>query len=175
MKLMEILRDAGLDRFFKNFKEPEYLYHLTGADTIENIKLNGLQIKYSKQHKFERGIYLADSIYTASNYSFLDTNREDYYIIEIPFKNLNPRYMKPDDYEMFDLLDDEYEDYKALLDYIGIERSEINSNLHHIYTALEWKHSLFISGQLKYIRDIEPSKFSSVYSKKEVQKKLNVK
>lgn len=34
-------------------KNPNYLYHLTSSDTIENVKLNGLDIEFSKQHKFE--------------------------------------------------------------------------------------------------------------------------
>jgi len=169
--IREFLNENWIDKRFN--QNPKFLYHLTGEDTINDIKNNGLQIKYSKQHKFENGIYLADSIYTASNYSFLDVNRENYYIIEISFNNLDIEYMKPDDYEMIDLLYEEFLEYEELLNNIGIEsENEIYDNIKHIYNSLNYKHSLFICGQLLYTKDIEPSKFSRILTKQETNKFL---
>ena len=172
--LLEFLNENWIDnRYTKN---PNYLYHLTGSDTIENVKLNGLDIEFSKQHKFENGIYLADTIYTASNYSFLDVNRENYYIIEIPFQSLDVKYMKPDDYEMFDLLYEEYLDYDELLNSIGVEdKEEIFNNMKHIYNNLDYRHSLFICGQLLYTKNISPKQFSRILSKNEINKFLKKK
>jgi len=169
--MKEFLNENWIDSKFN--KNPDYLYHLTGDDTIEEIMLNGLETKYSKQHKFEMGIYLANSIYTASNYSFLDVKRENYYIIETPFRNLNVNYMKPDDYEMIDLLYEEYLDYEELLDSIGIDdKEEIYNNIKYIYNSLDYRHSLYICGQLLYTQDIPPKQFSRILSRNEVNEFL---
>ena len=70
------------DKINKDFN----FYHLSPANNIEFIEKNGLLIDRSKQHKFEKGIYLADSIYVAHQYRFLDEDINDYFIIEIPGK-----------------------------------------------------------------------------------------
>lgn len=156
-------------RFKKN---PEFLYHLTSNKTLNDIKKNGLKTASSKQHKFDKGIYLADSIYTASNYSFLDDDKSDYSIIEIPFGLLSINKMRPDDYEMLDLFEDDYADYKELLDSLGVERGEVYDNSKHIYDSLDYRYSLFVCGQLLYIDNIKPDKFSKIYSKKDAEKAM---
>jgi hypothetical protein len=144
-------------RQFDNF------YHLIPSTIINDVKENGLQIKYSKQHKFEPGIYLASSLYVAKQYSFLDEYREDYYIVEIPFNNLEEEYMKPDDYELFDLIDDEY---PQILDDLGLERTWDNQKL--VWQSINYKESLYICEQILYTKDILPSQFSNIYHKNEL-------
>lgn len=171
--IKEELDKFNFDKFFNKKilnKKPEYLYHLCPSNAINDVKINGLQIKYSKQHKFINGIYLADSLYTASNYSFLDENRNDYFIIEIPFSNLNTLYMMPDDYEVMDLLEDEKDEYIYLLNYLGIDK--VSGNEKYIWNNLDYRHSLYICGQLLYIKDIPSKLFSKIYNKEEIKKIL---
>lgn len=161
-------------KLFENwkYKNPKFLYHLTPSKNIVDVKTNGLKIEYSKQHKFVQGIYLTDDFYTASNYKFLDENHDDYFIIEIPFKNLNTEFMFPDDYELFDLLEDEYLEYEDLLSPLGIEEGEVYNNMEYIWKTLTWKDSMRICNQILYTKNIKPIDFSKIYNQKEIDKKL---
>lgn len=150
-----------------SWKPPKYLYHLTPHDYINDVKKNGLQIKYSKQHKFERGIYLTDDFSVAIQYQYLDEERDNFYIIEIPFNKLNPNYMKPDDYELFDIIEDEWQD---ILDFLGIY--EVRGNEQLIWESLDYEHSIFICNQILYTQDIKSVDFSNVYDKKLSNQKL---
>ena len=168
--------NTKIDEFFGNKERlndvPKVLYHLTSSEYIESVKKNGLLIEKSKPHKFGNGIYLTDDFYTAWNYRFLDEWREDYYIIEIPFNKLDESYMEPDDYETFDCLEDDRGEYEELLDYLGIEEGEVYDNERYLYNTLDYRHSLYICNQLKYMKDISPDKFSKIYNKKEIDEKF---
>ena len=155
------------------YKNPKFLYHGTFSKNIDNIKKNGLKVDCSIQHKFECGIYLASDFFVAANYMMMGEIGEDFFVIEIPFESLSTNHMKPDDYELFDLLYDDYLEYKDILDDIGIEQEEIYNNTKFIYNSLDYRDSLYICQQLLYTKNIKPNLFSRIYNKSDIKKKLN--
>jgi hypothetical protein len=168
-KLFEGLNNGINSVFPDNFnfyKDPEKLYHLTNNPSV---KTDGLLINKSKSHHFIEGIYLTDSLYVASNYRYLDGEKKDWYIIEIPFKNLNIEKMYPDDYELFDLIDDTY---TYVLDYFGIDETRGNQKM--IWESLDYRHSLYLCEQLIYNDNITPDKFSKMLTEDEVNKELQI-
>lgn len=151
---------------------PKYLYHLTPANNIEDVMKNGLKVETSKQHYFTPGVYLTNSIYVAETYKYLsDEFVENWYIIQIPFGNLNEEFMKPDDYELFDLLEDEWSE---VLKYLRIPHPyNIGTNKKMVWDSMTYEQSLFICNQMLYTKNITPDKFSRVFTKDEIEAGIN--
>jgi len=160
-----------IDSFFdkkKLNKKPEFLYHLTSGENFNKIIKNGLSVKSSIYHQFVQGIYLTDSMYIASTYKF---EKENCHIIEIHFNKLNSRYMKPDDWELFQIIDDDWEDIKEYFDIFRMNERDKQI----IWETLDYRHSLYICEQLIYTRNIPSNLFSNVYDEIEIEKMLNLK
>ena len=153
----------SIDSFFVESvlnKKPKFLYHLTSGEDFRKIEKDGLKVEYSKQHQFVQGIYLSNSIYISATYRY---DKEDSKIIEIPFNNLNEKYMKPDDWELFQMVNDDWDDLK---EYFGIENGkDVMSDRDNqiIWENLDYRHSLYICEQIIYTRNISPDLFSKVY------------
>lgn len=143
---------------------PDKFYHLTDTRNLGNIKSNGLKPKYSQQHKFVNGVYLADSIYTAYNYHFLDGNKILPHIIIVDASKLKKDNLEPDDYEFFDIIRDDFPEIW----------NEFNGDTKAIWQSLEWWHSLIICGQVLYTDIIPSSAFKRVVSKEEAERIMNI-
>lgn len=158
--IIKIIGFGDSNKFFKNF------YHAFPKNILEDVEINGLQIEYSQAHRYEKGIYLTDNIGTAITYEWLTENdiNGEVLIAEIPFKNLNVDYMKPDDYELFDLIK-EVDVYENILDYFNIDVIEGNEeNEKLIWDNINYLHSLWICEQMLYTSDISYDSISNIYT-----------
>lgn len=140
---------------------PKFLYHLTSGININSIRQNGLCVDYSIQHTYSKCIYLCDSIDNALKCAEQCGITEDYYVIEIPFINLDVGNMRPDDYKMINMIYSEYDKFSLLID---MNKEDIYDNANDIYNALTYNHSLYICEQMLYVTNISPFLFSNVYN-----------
>jgi hypothetical protein len=164
-----------IDSFFDKKainKNPKFLYHLTSGENLMNVMKDGLSPNNSKSHRYVNGVYLTNNLYVALTYKY---NKHDCHIIEIPFNNLNVKYMKPDDWEFFQQIDDDWEDLKNYFKYKCEKDTSFNNSTttmgdeleNIIWNTLNYKHSLFICEQMLYTKQITPDLFSNVYTESE--------
>jgi hypothetical protein len=103
-------------------KIPEELYHLTSIKNYEKIKIEGLNPKFAKQGRGDKGIYLTDDEYTAENYAGFYKQGDELILLRINTNGLDYNLFRPDDYELPEFLADsgwgnkdkrikEYDDY----------------------------------------------------------------
>lgn len=77
--------------------------------------------------------------------------------------------MKPDDWELFQIIDDDWEDIKEYFDIFRMNERDKQI----IWETLDYRHSLYICEQLIYTRNIPSNLFSNVYNEMEFEKILN--
>ncbi len=119
---------------------PPYLYHITTLDKFNNIKKEGgLNPKYSKQSKGEKGIYLTDDISVAQNYSNFYDEDTELVLLKISTNNMDLSKFSPDDYELQDFLDDEG---------WGIDDERVNE--YSKWYEVPWELSLEWVNQVQY-------------------------
>jgi hypothetical protein len=97
--------DGG--KLSNGYKLPKYLYHLTSEKIFNNIKKEGgLNPKYSKQSKGEKGIYLTDDKSVAENYAGFFDAGENLVLLKISTDGMDMSKFTSDDYELQEFLDD---------------------------------------------------------------------
>lgn len=125
------------NKVFETFVMPKIFYQITPDKNIPDIIENGLQIKYSKQHKRREGIYLTDDEFTALNYE--NMYDEPCTLLEIDSSYLDPKHFGPDDYELQDFLDQD---------------PKLRKKYGDDWRWIHWENSLKICNQVMYHDDI---------------------
>lgn len=153
--------DSFFDKKILN-KKPKFLYHLTSGDNLMNVMKVGLSPDKSRSHQYVNGVYLTNNLYVALTYKY---DKNDCHVIEIPFNNLNVKYMKPDDWEFFQSINDDWDDVK---NYFKYSTTMMDSELEkEIWNSLDYRHSLYICEQMIYTKQITPDLFSNIYTEAE--------
>lgn len=127
-------------------KLPKFLYHGTSKKNIEFIKKNGLMV--GKSRSSTEGIYLSDAKDVAMNYVLMHSNDiDDGVILKIDTAGIDIDFLKPDDYELMDYIDEPWNDEVDIGD-----REDIDE--------FSWYESLLAVNQLIYIKNISPEYIS---------------
>lgn len=113
------------------------LYHLTPKSKLANILKEGLDPKYSKSSL--KAIFLTDDLFTAFNYASMKDERK-FVVLAVDVKNLNPKELGPDNYELQDWLE-----------------SKSNNTDHENWNEVDWEFSLEKVNQVAYYGIIDPS------------------
>ena len=113
------------------------LFHLTPKSKLANILKEGLDPKYSKSSL--KAIFFTNDLFTAQNYSSMKDETE-FVILAVDVKNLNPKELGPDNYELQNWLE-----------------SKANDTNHDHWEDVDWKFSLEKVNQVAYYGIIDPS------------------